>query len=89
MIIEEFVKEVLLEDIGRGDLFGRVAPKKDATARIVAKSDGIVAGEPYLEALARFCNLKLEWFRRDGESFVKGDVILEAAGGAAERWSWL
>ncbi|BBG66452.1 quinolinate phosphoribosyltransferase [Hydrogenimonas sp.] len=84
MIIEEFVKEVLLEDIGRGDLFGRVAPKKDATARIVAKSEGIVAGEPYLEALARFCNLKLEWFRRDGEGFAKGDVILEAAGGAAD-----
>ncbi len=84
MIIEEFVKEVLLEDIGRGDLFGRVAPKREAKAHIVAKSSGIVAGEPYLEALARFCNLDLEWERRDGESFEKGDLILEVRGGAAD-----
>ncbi len=84
MIIEEFVKEVLLEDIGRGDLFGRVAPKKAAAAKVVAKSDGIVAGEPYLEALARFCGLEIEWIRRDGESFVAGDTLLRVEGGAAD-----
>ena len=84
MIIQEFVKEVLLEDIGRGDLFGRVAPKKEATAHVVAKSDGIVAGEPYLEALAQFCNLELYWHRRDGESFRKGDVLLKVVGDAAD-----
>ncbi len=84
MIIQEFVKEVLLEDIGRGDLFGRVAPKVEATAHIVAKSEGIVAGEPYLEALAQFCNLDLFWFKRDGESFGKKDVILKAVGDAAD-----
>ncbi|WP_457593777.1 carboxylating nicotinate-nucleotide diphosphorylase [Hydrogenimonas sp.] len=84
MIIEEFVKEVLLEDIGRGDLFGRVAPKRRATAQVVAKSDGIVAGEPYLDALARFCGLELEWLRCDGEPFEKGDVLLRIVGDAAD-----
>jgi len=84
MIIQEFVKEVLLEDIGRGDLFGRVAPKKEATAQIVAKSDGIVAGEPYLEALAQFSHLELYWHKRDGESFQRGDVLLKIVGDAAD-----
>jgi nicotinate-nucleotide pyrophosphorylase (carboxylating) len=84
MIIQEFVKEVLLEDIGRGDLFGRVAPKVEATAQIVAKSEGIVAGKPYLEALAQFCNLELFWFKTDGQSFGRGDVILKAVGDAAD-----
>ncbi|BDY12554.1 carboxylating nicotinate-nucleotide diphosphorylase [Hydrogenimonas cancrithermarum] len=84
MIIQEFVKEVLLEDIGRGDLFGRVAPKKEATAQVIAKSEGIVAGEPYLEALAQFCNLELYWHKRDGEAFGWGDVILKVMGDAAD-----
>jgi len=84
MIIQEFVKEVLLEDIGRGDLFGRVAPKREATAQIVAKSEGIVAGQPYLEALAKFCNLRLYWFKRDGDTFVPGDVLLKIDGMAAD-----
>ena len=84
MIIQEFVKEVLLEDIGRGDLFGRVAPNREATAQIIAKSEGIVAGEPYLEALASFCNLHLYWFKRDGEAFAKGDVLLKIEGEAAD-----
>ena len=84
MIIQEFVKEVLLEDIGRGDLFGRVAPKKEATAQVVAKSEGIVAGQPYLEALAEFCDLRLYWFKRDGEAFKKGDVLLKIEGDAAD-----
>ncbi len=84
MIIEEFVKEVLLEDIGRGDLFGRVAPKRAATAEVIAKSDGLVAGKPYLEALARFCGLNLYWLKKDGERFVRGDTILKVEGGAAD-----
>jgi len=84
MIIQEFVKEVLLEDIGRGDLFGRVAPKKEATAQVIAKSDGVVAGEPYLEALAEFCQLDLYWLKRDGEAFQKGDVIVKIIGDAAD-----
>ncbi|WP_457595862.1 carboxylating nicotinate-nucleotide diphosphorylase [Hydrogenimonas sp.] len=84
MIIQEFVKEVLLEDIGRGDLFGRVAPRREATAHIVAKSEGIVAGQPYLDALAKFCNLRLYWFKRDGESFVAGDALLKIEGLAAD-----
>lgn len=84
MIIQEFVKEALLEDIGRGDLFGRVAPKKKVVAQIIAKSNGVVAGEPYLEALAKFCNLELYWHKYDGESFKKGDVIVKIVGIAAD-----
>ena len=44
MIIEEFVKEVWLEDIGRGDLYAQVADCVPISGKIVAKSNGILAG---------------------------------------------
>ena len=84
MIVEDFVKEVLLEDIGRGDLFGRVAPEKSAAAHIIAKSEGVVAGELYVNALADLCRLDLEWIRRYGEPFSKGDTIVKVSGRAAD-----
>ena len=44
-MIEEFVKAALAEDVGRGDLYALVEPAIDAKADIIAKSDGVVAGE--------------------------------------------
>lgn len=44
-MIVKFVKEALAEDVGRGDLFALVEAAQNATAKIVAKSDGVVAGQ--------------------------------------------
>ena len=75
MSIKEFVQQSLAEDVGRGDLYALVEPAIDAKADIIAKSDGVVAGEKYINVLAQLEGFEIIWGKHDGESFVKGDVI--------------
>ena len=42
--IRKFVKNAIVEDNGRGDLFFDIAPKGRFTARVIAKDDGVLAG---------------------------------------------
>lgn len=77
---EEFVKAVAKEDIGRGDLFARVAPQKEIEAYIVAKSDGVFAGEVYLKAIERLFGLKFHFLYQDGAAFTKGEKLLTISG---------
>jgi len=74
-MIEEFVREALAEDVGRGDLYALVEPAVSASAKIIAKSDGVVAGMKYIDVLARIENFEIEWLKKDSENFVTGDVI--------------
>ncbi len=74
-MIEAFVREVLVEDVGRGDLYARVSESVDASALIIAKSDGVVAGQVYCDALSRIEPFYISWKLHDGELFKKGDVI--------------
>ena len=75
VMIESFVKEVLAEDVGRGDLYALVEPAVDASAEIIAKSIGVVAGQSYIDTLAKIEGFKVEWLKNDGESFLIGDII--------------
>lgn len=79
-MIEQFIREVLAEDVGRGDLYARVSAPVPASAKIIAKSDGVLAGEEYLRVLAKMENFTLTWHVHDGERFVKGDVLMELSG---------
>jgi nicotinate-nucleotide pyrophosphorylase (carboxylating) len=79
-MIEQFVREVLAEDIGRGDLYARVSDPVPASAKIIAKSDGILAGEEYLRSLSHIEGFVLTWFKHDGERFSKGEVLMELSG---------
>jgi len=75
IMIETFVKEALAEDVGRGDLYALVEEAVDAKADIIAKSDGVVAGVKYIDALAKLEGFEVIWGKKDAESFVKGDVL--------------
>lgn len=79
-MIEQFIREVLAEDIGRGDLYARVSAPVSASAKIIAKSDGVLAGEEYLRVLAKIQNFEILWHKHDGERFSKGEVLLELSG---------
>ncbi|MEA3331869.1 MAG: carboxylating nicotinate-nucleotide diphosphorylase [Campylobacterota bacterium] len=74
-MIEDFVKATLAEDVGRGDLYALVEDAIDAKADIIAKSDGVVAGQKYIDVLAEMDGLDIVWGKHDGDSFVKGDVL--------------
>ena len=75
-----FAEDVLAEDIGRGDLFERIGESKEAAARIIAKSEGVLAGVPYVEAICALQDLQIDWQKGDGERFEKGDLIARIFG---------
>ena len=80
VMMEEFVKESLSQDVGRGDLYALVEPSVDATAKIIAKSSGIVAGVKYIEVLAKLENFEIVWNKKDSEEFAKGDILATLSG---------
>ncbi len=79
-MIEQFIREVLAEDVGRGDLYARVSASVPASAKIIAKSEGVFAGEEYLRVLAHIEGFVIVWHRHDGERFAKGEVLMELSG---------
>jgi len=76
MLKEFFLKALIAEDVGRGDLFSRISQSKEIRAYIIAKSDGVFAGREYVEVLAKMYDLDLIWEVKDGASFHKGDKLL-------------
>jgi len=80
MLKEQFLKNMIAEDIGRGDLFSRISIGKEITAYIIAKSDGIFAGREYIDVFAKMYDLRLEWKVEDGTAFIKGEKLLYVHG---------
>jgi len=80
MLKETFLKALVAEDVGRGDLFSRISTSKPIRAYIIAKSDGVFAGQAYVETFANMYGLKLEWKVEDGCTFVKGEKLLYISG---------
>ncbi|MFA6191339.1 MAG: carboxylating nicotinate-nucleotide diphosphorylase [Sulfurimonas sp.] len=74
-MIEEFVKATLAEDVGRGDLYALVEPSIAASAKIIAKSEGVVAGVKYIDVLAQLEGFEIIWNKQDSETFVRGDIL--------------
>ncbi|GGD31673.1 putative nicotinate-nucleotide pyrophosphorylase [carboxylating] [Malaciobacter pacificus] len=81
--IKKFVKNAIIEDNGRGDLFFDVAPKGRFTAKAISKSDGILAGVQYAKVLARTEKFDCKFLKHDGDEIKKGDVIAELEGKAS------
>ncbi len=84
MLKHRFVEAMIAEDVGRGDLFSRVAQAKEVRAYILAKSEGVFAGREYLEVFAKMYDLSLEWHIEDGGSFVVGEKLLFISGDSKE-----
>jgi len=80
MLKETFLKALVAEDVGRGDLFSRISTSKPIRAYIIAKSGGVFAGREYVEALAEMYDLSLIWEVRDGESLKKKKKLLFISG---------
>ncbi len=81
--IKKFVKNAIIEDNGRGDLFFDVAPKGRFTAKAISKSDGVLAGVQYAKVLARTEKFDCKFLKHDGDEIKKGDVIAELEGKAS------
>jgi len=73
--VETFVRDALSEDVGRGDLYAKVAPAIDATGTIVAKCDGVLAGALYADEIARLEGFEIDWHFKDGDRFSKSNKL--------------
>ncbi|MCF6244420.1 MAG: carboxylating nicotinate-nucleotide diphosphorylase [Sulfurovum sp.] len=80
MLKEQFLKSLVVEDVGRGDLFSRISTSKEIRAYIIAKSDGVFAGQAYIETFAKMYDLALDLKVNDGDSFIKGEKLLFISG---------
>ncbi len=79
-MIKKFVKSALQEDVGRGDLFYLVGNNEKATAKIIAKDSGILAGVVYAKALCRIEKIDIKFHIKDGKAIEFGDVIATLKG---------
>jgi len=75
IMIEEFVKTALAEDVGRGDLYALVEESIPAQADVIAKCDGVLAGVKYVDVLAKMEGLEVIWGKNDSDKFEKNDIL--------------
>ena len=85
ILIDKLLKEYLLEDIGRADLSAEgVFRGERAKAVIKAKEGGILAGLPFAARVFKLIggDIQIKPIKREGESFQKGDLLMELEGNA-------
>ena len=85
--ITDFLKEVLKEDLGRGDLARDLMPSKIANAKIIAKSEGVIAGIEYIKKFSSLADVKFDFDFEDGDFYKKGDIVFTISGNAKDLLS--
>lgn len=84
--IREFITSALHEDIGEGDhsTLSSIDPSVAATARLLIKDDGILAGVGLAEAIFHQYDpaLQVTLLKNDGDTVSKGDIGLTVKGAA-------
>ncbi len=80
MRVKETVREAILEDIGRGDLFSLVSDRRKVEAKIIAKENGIFSGKLYVKELGELEHIEIEFLKYDSNPIKKGDIIAYVRG---------
>ncbi len=89
--LDELIRMALLEDVGDGDhsTLACIPPTATATAKMVAKEEGILCGTEVGERVFRFVNdafyhspvpMQVTLLKNDGETVKKGDILLLVEG---------
>jgi nicotinate-nucleotide pyrophosphorylase (carboxylating) len=83
-VLEERIKQILVEDIGQGDVtVGAIIPAGlIVKAVVIAKEEGVAAGIEEAIALVAYLGLKVHTKIVDGENIKNKQVILELTGDA-------
>lgn len=84
-IVDEIVARALAEDAPWGDITvaAVIPPGTLATAQIVAREPGTLAGTDAVDAVFAATgrgSVSVSWLRRDGDPFLAGDAIAEVSG---------
>lgn len=71
----------LMEDGGRDLTTDVTVPSAlPATGQLEFRSEGVLAGNPYADAVATACNCRIEWKTREGNRLRGGEVVGSVAG---------
>jgi nicotinate-nucleotide pyrophosphorylase (carboxylating) len=83
-ILEEKLKQLLAEDVGRGDVTSAAVVPAELTveAAVVAKEAGVAAGIEEAGILAESLGLSVKAEVADGEKIRNGQIILKISGNA-------
>lgn len=84
ILLDDFLKEVLKEDIGRGDLYMRLKNDVNVESYIVAREDGILSGRLYVERLCELLGIESCFTFDDGMMFKTGEKIASFKGDMGE-----
>lgn len=78
------VRRALDEDLGPGDATADLLPDLPATAHVVCKEGGVVAGRPWFDAcfLALDPDVAIQWQVAEGDAVVAGQVLVTLSGRA-------
>ncbi len=79
-MIDQFILETLAEDVGRGDLYAKVLPSTPQEGYLLAKSDAVLAGVVYVNALAKMESFEISWLKEEGEAYRSGEKLARFRG---------
>ena len=81
-ILEEKLRSILTEDLGKGDVTTMLLIPADSTAeaKIIARESGVIAGVEEAEILAESLGLKVENLVSDGEEVKTRKVLMKISG---------
>lgn len=80
VILDDFLKEIVKEDFGRGDLFRRFGTKEVVSAHIKSKEDCVFSGRLYAERLCELGLLECKFFFNDGDFVPSGSKLADIKG---------
>ena len=82
MKIGSFVKKALKDDLGRGDLYSKIAINTKIKAIIIntQKPNSVLSGVKYAKKLAKQNKVKAIFYKKDGDKIKNKDVIAKLEG---------
>ena len=84
ILLDDFLKAVLKEDIGRGDLYSKIENNIQVESYILAKESGILSGRIYVERLCKLLGIEVNFVIKDGMEFKKGSKLATFSGKMSE-----
>jgi nicotinate-nucleotide pyrophosphorylase (carboxylating) len=83
-LVEEKLRQLLVEDIGQGDVTAAAVIPANLTvkAEVIAKEEGVVAGIEEATFLAEYLGLTVKAKVADGEKIINKQVLLQISGDA-------
>lgn len=86
LVIDDIIKNALIEDIGTGDIttISTVCKKASASGKFIAKEDGVLCGIDIVKRVFEIVdtNIVLINYFKDGQTIKCGDIIAEIKGSA-------